>query len=76
LYKAWVVFYQRGHNLNERAKGTKKLRAYREVWNSVSESGTTYGIDFGISAEDVLKIISEQRTEILETATRSQTQTG
>ena len=55
LYMPWRIFFQRGHNLNERAKNVKAMRARRDVWNSPSENGRTFGIEFATSAEEVIQ---------------------
>jgi hypothetical protein len=76
LFQPWITFFQHGHNLNQRAKdATRRRGTYAKVWNDVSQSGTTYGIDFARSAEAVLAIIQQQRLEVIEAATRPTGQT-
>src|SRR5262249_3158303 len=47
IYKAWSTFYQRGYNLNERARAVKAARARRAAWNDKADpsSPATLGLN-------------------------------
>jgi hypothetical protein len=66
LYQAWAIFYQRGYYLCERIKPLRSPASRRRVWAEQSqESPLSLGVEFGNSAEEVLGLLAEMRTQIL-----------
>jgi multidrug resistance efflux pump len=72
LRHAWMIFSQRGHNLNQRAKTTDKSAVnYINIWQAPDDAGKTFGLEFADSAEKVMTIIRTRRMEIIEQASRT-----
>lgn|SRR5262249_21728552 len=68
LHEAWMLFYQRGVYLNQRAKKLSTQRERVELWGTKHDEHGILGSEFAKSAENVLGFLRNERIKIVSDA--------